>query len=60
MSDTNKNKEYNTIKQILLNNKYDAQILDKGIATVNANTQVKMKKDNTNTKQKQNRPHLHM
>ena len=29
----NKKKEYHTVKQILLNNKYDAKILDKVIST---------------------------
>ena len=51
MNDTNKKKEYNTTKK-LHNNKYDANILDKVISSINAKTQVQMKKDNINTQTK--------
>ena len=39
MSGTNKKKEYDTMKQILLNNKYEVKILDKIISTCDAKTQ---------------------
>ena len=38
MCETNKKREYNTIKQIFLNNKYDVKILDKIILTNDAKT----------------------
>ena len=37
LNDTNKETEYNTIKQILINNKYNSNILDKTIQTVTTN-----------------------
>jgi hypothetical protein len=48
MNDTNKKKEYNTIKQILHNNKYDAKILDKIILTINTRTNEERKCKHTN------------
>ena len=39
MSGTNKKKEYDTMIQILLNNKYDVKILDKIISTCDAKIQ---------------------
>ena len=47
MNNTNKKKEYHTVKQTLLNNKYDAKILDKIIST--KNTEIQEQKEQVNT-----------
>ena len=49
MNETNKRKEYYTIKQILHNNKYDVQILKEITCTTDTQTQ---KGDKAKTKQK--------
>ena len=51
MNKTNKRKEYDTIKQILHNNKYDVKILNKITCITDTQTQ-KQKEVKTQTKTK--------
>ena len=50
LSETNKKEEYDTIKQILLKNKYDVKILDKMISTNDAKTQERTEGEKTKIK----------
>ena len=52
INDTNKKKEYDTIKQIMRNNKYDTQISDKIISTINAKTKTQTQKETFNIETK--------
>ena len=45
--ETNKRKEYDTIKQILFNNKYDVKILDKITVTNDTKTQERIEEEKT-------------
>lgn len=47
-----KMKEYSTIKQILHNNKYDIQVLDKVISTINTKIHAQIKNGTQNTQTK--------
>ena len=52
LNETNKKKEYNTVKEILLNNKYDTQILDKISTRNNTKTTTQNKTHTTLTQSK--------